>query len=174
MANANIPVTWVYSGQGEGAGLERRSSTREAATGPVVHEATSSQEVLTTLYIVETTKDVETAARDLEAAVKRNKFGVLHVHDLQKTLKEKAVDFPSGCGILEVCNPQRAMQMPSVNMGVNMAPPCRISAYREGGKTKMGMIKPTALLALFPEATDLKSVADEVERETKRMIDEAK
>jgi hypothetical protein len=38
----------------------------------------------------------------------------------------------------------------------------------------MGMIKPTALLALFPEATDLKSVADEVERETMRMIDEAK
>ena len=174
MANANIPVTWGYSGQVETEGVERQSSTRDAATGPVVHETTSSQEVLTMLYIVETTKDVETAARDLEAAVKRNKFGVLHVHDLQKTLKEKGVDFPNACRILDVCNPQRAMQVLSVNMGVNMALPCRISVYREGGKTKMGMIKPTALLALFPEATDLTSVADEVERETMRMIDEAK
>ena len=63
------------------------------------------------LYIVETKKDVETAARDLEEAVKRNKFGVLHVHDLQKTLKEKGVDLTNACKILEVCNPQRATQV---------------------------------------------------------------
>jgi len=174
MANASMPAHWGYSGQVEGAGLERQYSTRDAATGPVVHEETSSQEVLTMLYIVETTKDIETAARDLEAAVKRNKFGVLHVHDLQKTLKEKGVDFPNACRILEVCNPQRAVQVLGANMTVNMALPCRISVYREGGKTKIGMIRPTALLALFPEATALKTVADEVERETMRMIDEAK
>ncbi len=54
------------------------------------------------LYIVETSKDVDTAARDLGEAVKRNKFGVLHVHDLQKTLKGKGVDFPNACKILEV------------------------------------------------------------------------
>jgi len=126
------------------------------------------------LYVVETTKDLETATKDLEEAVKRNKFGVLHVHDLQKTLKEKGVDFPNGCRILEVCNPQRAVQVLSANMTVNMALPCRISVYRDGGKTKIGMIKPTALVALFPGAVDLKSVAEDVERETVRMIDEAK
>ena len=125
------------------------------------------------LYVVETRKDVETAVRDLEEAVKRNKFGVLHVHDLQKTLKEKGVDFPNACKILEVCNPQRAIQVLSVNMGVNMALPCRISVYRDGGKTKLDMIRPTALLALFPASAGLKSVAEEVERETIRMIDEA-
>jgi len=125
------------------------------------------------LYVVETKKDVETAARDLEEAVKRNKFGVLHVHDLQKTLKEKGVDFPNACKILEVCNPQRAIQVLSVNMGVNMALPCRISVYRDGGKTKLGMIRPTALLALFPASAGLKPVAEEVERETIRMIGEA-
>ena len=126
------------------------------------------------LYVVETGKEVDTAARDLEAAVKRNKFGVLHVHDLQKTLKEKGVDFPNACKILEVCNPHRAMQVLTQDMKVNMALPCRISVYREGGKTKIGMILPTALLALFPGSADLKPVAEEVERETKRMIDEAK
>ena len=34
------------------------------------------------LYITETTKDFETAVRDLEEVVKHHKYGVLHVHDL--------------------------------------------------------------------------------------------
>ena len=126
------------------------------------------------LYVVETSKDVETAARDLEAAVKRNKFGVLHVHNLQQTLKDKGVDFPNACKILEVCNPQRAMEVLTRSMSVNMALPCRISIYREKGKTKIGMVRPSALLALFPGAEALKDVAQEVERETIKMIDEAK
>ncbi|MBI4536647.1 MAG: DUF302 domain-containing protein [candidate division NC10 bacterium] len=53
------------------------------------------------LHIVETKKDVETASRNLEEAVKRNKFGVLHVHNLRQTLKEKGIDFPNDCRILE-------------------------------------------------------------------------
>ena len=126
------------------------------------------------LYIVETNKDVETAARDLEEAVKRNKFGVLHVHNLQQTLKEKGIDFPNACKILEVCNPQRATQVLSQNMTMNLALPCRISVYQEGGKTKIGMVKPTALLAIFPGAEALKPVAEEVERETIKMSEEAK
>ena len=126
------------------------------------------------LYVIDTPKDVPTATRDLEEAVKRNKFGVLHVHDLQKTLKEKGVDFPNACRILEVCNPQRAVQVLTGNMTMNMALPCRISVYQEQGKTKIGMIRPTALLALFPGAADLKTVAEDVERETMRMIDEAR
>jgi len=126
------------------------------------------------LDVVETGKDLETAVKDLEEAVKRNKFGVLHVHDLQKTLKEKGVDFPNACRILEVCNPQRAVQVLAGNMTMNLALPCRISVYQEQGKTKIGMVRPTALLALFPEAAALTTVAEDVERETMRMIDGAK
>jgi uncharacterized protein (DUF302 family) len=126
------------------------------------------------LYVTDTPKDVATATRDLEEAVKRNKFGVLHVHDLQKTLKEKGADFPNACRILEVCNPQRAVQVLTGNMTMNLALPCRISVYQEQGKTKIGMIRPTALLALFPGAAALTTVAEDLERETIRMIDEAK
>src|SRR4030066_1636997 len=114
------------------------------------------------LYIVETVKDVETAARDLEEAVKRNKFGVLHVYDLQKTLQEKGVGFPNACRILEVCNPQRAVQVLTGNMGMNLALPCRISVYQEDGKTRIGMIRPASLLALFPGGTALRTVAEDV------------
>ena len=82
--------------------------------------------------------------------------------------------FSNACRILEVCNPQRAVQVLTRNMTTNLALPCRISVYQEQGKTKIGMIRPTALLALFPGAAALKTVAEEVERETMRMIDEAR
>jgi uncharacterized protein (DUF302 family) len=75
---------------------------------------------------------------------------------------------------LEACDPWRATQVLSVNVGVNIASPRRISVDQAVGKTKSGMIRPTALLALFSGSAGLKSVADEVERETMRMIDEAR
>jgi uncharacterized protein (DUF302 family) len=33
-------------------------------------------------------------------------------------------------------------------MTVNLALPCRISVYEEGGKVKIGMVRPTALLLI--------------------------
>ncbi len=126
------------------------------------------------LYVVDTPKTFDQAVRDLEEAVKRNKFGVLHVHDLQATLKAKGFEFPNRCKILEVCNPQRAMQVLSTHMPVNLALPCRISVFEEGGRVKIGMINPTAMLSFFPHTAELKPVAEEVDRETKRMIDEAR
>jgi uncharacterized protein (DUF302 family) len=126
------------------------------------------------LHIVETAKDVETAARDLEEAAKRNTFGVLHIHDLQQKMKEKGVAFPHACKILEVCNPQQASRVLSKNMAVSMALPCRISVYEEGGRTKIASMLPTAMLALFPGSAELRPVAEDVERAILRIIDEGK
>jgi uncharacterized protein (DUF302 family) len=126
------------------------------------------------LHIVETAKDVETTARDLEEAAKRNKFGVLHIHDLQQKMKEKGVEFPNACKILEVCNPQQASRVLSKNMAVSMVLPCRVSVYQEAGRTKIATMLPTAMLALFPESAELRPVAEDVERNILRMIDDAK
>ena len=126
------------------------------------------------LYVVESRKDVETAAHDLEEATKRHKFGVLHVHDLQQKMKEKGVEFPRACRILEVCNPHQASRILSQQMAVSLALPCRISVYEEGGTTKIGTILPTALLNIFPGAESLQEVARDVEREILAIIDEAK
>jgi len=126
------------------------------------------------LHIVETAKDVETAARDLEEAVKRNAFGVLNILDLQQKLKEKGVELPTACKILEVCNPHQASRVLSQNMAVSMAIPCRISVYQDGGRTKIATMLPTAMLATFPGSARLKPVAEEVELQILKMIDEAK
>jgi uncharacterized protein (DUF302 family) len=125
-------------------------------------------------YVVETNKSVEQASTDLEAAVKKHDFGVLHVHNLRETLKKKGFDLPNECRILEICNPQQAISVLKEDMSMNMALPCRISVYEEGGKTKIGMIKPTSLLATLSQSKGLIGIAQEVERKTIQMIEEAK
>jgi len=125
-------------------------------------------------YIVETPKSVEQAVADFEAAVQGHKFGVLHIHNLQETLKKKGVDFPNACQILEICNPQRAKEVLTEDMDLNMALPCRVSVYSEGGKTKIGMMKPSAMLKALSDSPALSRVAQEVEEAIIQMIAEAK
>jgi uncharacterized protein (DUF302 family) len=124
-------------------------------------------------YIVESNKGFEEAATDLEAAVKRNDFGVLHIHDLGNTLRSKGIAFGENCKVFEVCNPGQASKVLSTDMRLNMALPCRISVYTEHGKTKIGMIKPVPLLAGLSQDPFLAKVAQEVEAKTIKMIDEA-
>ena len=126
------------------------------------------------LHIVETHKNVETAVRDLEDAAKRNQFGVLNTLDLQAKMKEKGVEFGHACRILEVCNPHQASRVLSQDMSISTALPCRISVYEEGGRTKIATMLPTAMLASFPGAAQVKAVAEEVEQRILKIIDEAK
>jgi uncharacterized protein (DUF302 family) len=125
-------------------------------------------------YIVETSKSFEQASTDLDAAVKRHNFGVLHVHDIGNTLRSKGQNFTENCRVFEVCNPAQAAKVLATDMGLNMALPCRISVYTEKGKTKIGMIKPAAMLAMLSKDSALAQVAREVEEKTTLMINEAK
>jgi len=125
-------------------------------------------------YIVETEKSFDQAAADLEAAVKRHGFGVLHVHDVGATLRGKGEAFAEQCKVFEVCNPRQAASVMSADMRLNMALPCRISVFTEKGATRIGMIKPGGMLAALSADPKLAPVAREVEAKTMLMIDEAK
>ena len=125
-------------------------------------------------YIVETNKSFDQAATDLEAAVKRHQFGVLHVHDLGSTLRSKGVDFKDECKVFEVCNPGQAAKVMDIDMRLNMALPCRISVYTEQGMTRIGLIKPADMLAGLSQDATLLQIANEVEALTLQMVDEAK
>jgi uncharacterized protein (DUF302 family) len=125
-------------------------------------------------HIAETQKSFEQAATDLDAAVKRNGFGVLHVHDLGNTLRSKGVDFKEECKVFEVCNPHEAAKVLATDMRLNMALPCRISVYTEGGKTNIGVISPSQMLSALSDEPALKEVAAEVETKIIQMINEAK
>lgn len=125
-------------------------------------------------YIVTTEKTVEQAVKDLEDAVVRNKFGILHVHDLKATMKKKGIDFPHECRIFEVCNPQKAKAVLTNDMSLNMALPCRISVWEENGQVRIGTLKPTDLLSVLSTAEELQAIAEDVEKTIKTIIGEAK
>jgi len=125
-------------------------------------------------YVVTSEKSVEQATLDLEEAVRRNGFGVLHQYDLKKTLAGKGVELAHECRILDVCNPQQAARVLAADMSMNVALPCRISVYEEGGQTRIGMVKPTAMLAGLSDSVELQGVARDVELAITRMIDLAK
>ena len=125
-------------------------------------------------YIVESGKSFSQASTDLEAAVVRHGFGVLHVHDLGATLRSKGIAFAEECKVFEVCNPVQAAKVLSTDMRLNMALPCRISVYTEHGKTKLGMITPVKMLSSLSQDAALALVAKEVEEKTIQMVDEAK
>jgi len=55
-----------------------------------------------------------------------------------------------------------------------MALPCRVSVYSERGKTKIGMMKPTAMLKTLSDSPALANVARDVEETIIEMISEAK
>ena len=125
-------------------------------------------------YIVESEKSFSQAAEDLEAAVKRHGYGVLHVHDVGATLRGKGVVFDRQCKIFEVCNPQQAAKVMAADMRLNMALPCRISVFTDKDKTMIGLIKPGRMLAALSPDPALAQVAADVEKKTIQMVDEAK
>ena len=125
-------------------------------------------------YIVETHKAFAQAADDLDAAVKRNGFGVLHIHDLGNTLRSKGMPFTEQCRIFEVCNPGQAAKVLSTDMRLNMALPCRISVFTENGATRIGVIKPAAMLASLSDEPALAEIAQQVEEKIIQMVEEAK
>ncbi len=50
-------------------------------------------------YVVDTDKTFEQASIDLESSVKNLGFGVLHVHDLGETLRNKGMYFEENCKV---------------------------------------------------------------------------
>ena len=123
-------------------------------------------------YIEQTVKSFERAVTDLEKAVTNNKFGVLHIHDLGETLRNKGIDFKEECKVFEVCNPKHSSEVMAIDMKINMALPCRISVYTEGSDVKIGLIKPEPLLTALSDDENMKDIAKQVEESLITMVKE--
>ena len=109
----------------------------------------------------------------LTEALKRRKFGVLHVHDLKATLNSKGVPFATECQVLEVCNPGQAAKVLDEDIDLNMALPCRVSVYDRNGRTQIGMLSPAAMLDELSDSPALHAVAAEVEAVLQAAIEDA-
>ncbi len=106
-----------------------------------------------------TVEEIDQALRDSAA---RHQFGIIAVHDLQQTMKNKGVELDIPCLVYEVCNPHKAKQVLEADGALSAALPCRISVYRAAGGMRLATILPTALMKMF-DSPALEPVAREVE-----------
>lgn len=122
------------------------------------------------LYIVDSERKVQDIERDLPRVASQYQYGILGVHDLRQKMNEKGVAFAHDCLVFSVCNPKQAKEVLEADMGISTLLPCRISVYREGGKTKIATVRPTALLSLLGKSN--RAVAEEVERALCKIMEE--
>lgn len=123
------------------------------------------------MYRKESNRTVDDIFADFETAAKAEGFGVLHHYDFRKILAGKGFPIDKECRVLEVCNPRQASEVLATDMALNMALPCRVSIYQDGGKTIVGMIPPTQMLALMSDDPRIAEAARSVERSMKRIIE---
>lgn len=125
-------------------------------------------------YVVTSEKSIDAICVAIEKAVPAQKFGIVCVHDLKKTMANKGVEFENEVRVYEICNPMKARAVLSIDMDLCSALPCRISVYQDAGKTKIGMIKPVDMLKAINPDTELLAHAQEVEDISIRIIDSVK
>jgi uncharacterized protein (DUF302 family) len=141
--------------RGGAGGRRDQQAVEEIVQRPAQPRGARNQEINRMLLKIPTQKTVTSAAA-------ANHFGVMQVHNLQETIVKQGVAFDHEGLIFEVCQPQQAKKVLEENMSVSTALPCRISIYKEGGKTMLATLKPTVMLEML-HPPRLKGVAQEVE-----------
>lgn len=123
------------------------------------------------IYRKQSNRTVDEVFADIEAAATAQGFGVLHHYDFRRILAGKGFELAHECRVLEVCNPRQASEVLATDMALNMALPCRLSIYEDGGKTIVGMIPPTQMLALLSDDPRIADAARSVEQAMERIIE---
>ncbi len=124
------------------------------------------------LYQLPSSRSMEQIHAELEASAARHKFGVIAVHDLQQTMRNKNVELDMECKVFEVCNPFQAKKVLEAEGAISTALPCRISVYGKPGAYQIATMLPTAMMQAF-DKPEIAGVAQEVEDVIVAMIKDA-
>jgi uncharacterized protein (DUF302 family) len=113
-------------------------------------------------YTLSTNKSIEEAINSLESSLKEEQFGVLWTFDIKDKLQEKGLEFEKEFKVLEVCNPIEAQRVLNENTMAGYFLPCKMVVYEDEGQTKIGMPKPTSLIAMLND-DKMKKFAKDIE-----------
>lgn len=120
-------------------------------------------------YTITVDKTFAQAIEGLLQSLQDSQFGVLWEVDMSETLAKKGVEYNNKLRIFEVCNPHHAKTALESNIRAAYFLPCKIVVYRDGGKTKIGMVKPTVLIDALDDP-GLVGFAQSVEKELMAII----
>lgn len=112
----------------------------------------------------------EDAITQLEAALKKEGFGVLCQIDIQAKLKEKlGIDFPKYV-ILGACNPPLAHQALQKDINLGLLLPCNAVVYEEGGQVRVGAVDAVRMLSVADQP-EMETLARQVNEKLRRALD---
>ena len=123
------------------------------------------------LLTVETNQNVDQIRELMPETCKKHGFGVLGVHDLRATLREKGQEFDRAVLVFDVCNPVHAKNVLTEAPQVSCVLPCRVSVFEESGGARLVTVLPTAMMGMF-DAPALADVAHEVEESMRAILGE--
>jgi uncharacterized protein (DUF302 family) len=118
----------------------------------------------------------KTVALGFDEAIKRvteelakEGFGVLTEIDVKATLKKKLGIDVAPYRILGACNPQFAHKAMELEPQIGALLPCNVVVREEGGKTRVEIMDPRAVLQLV-ERPEIEGIATEVRNRLERVL----
>ncbi len=121
-------------------------------------------------YTKEAKGDFEVVVEKVQTLAKEEGFGVLAVHDLQKSLARKGIDF-TPFKMVEICNPALAAEALKRDINLGLFMPCKVNVYEKDGRVVVSGIL-AGVLANFTDA-DLGELPERVTEAIKRIVDGA-
>ena len=122
-------------------------------------------------YLVETERNFDDAVISVRRAVENKGWAIFQVYDYKEILAVKGFK-QKPLKIIEICSGKYANQFLNKNRLTSLCMPCKINVLEEDEKVKIMGMKPTIISQFFPEVS--KQEAEEVEKDIKEIIDNAK
>ena len=122
-------------------------------------------------YVVETDKSFDGAVVSVLKAVEQKGWSIFQIYDIKERLAAKGFEHKP-LKIIEICSGKHANSFLNKNRLISLCMPCKINVLEEAGRVKIVGMKPTMISEFFPEIS--KEEAEEVEREVREIVDNAK
>jgi uncharacterized protein (DUF302 family) len=109
------------------------------------------------------------AIKRVTEALAKEGFGVLTEIDVKATLKKKLDIDVAPYRILGACNPQFAHKAMQLEPQIGALLPCNVVVREEGGKTRVDIMDPRAVLQLVGRP-EIAEIAGEVRKRLERVL----
>ena len=121
-------------------------------------------------FIKELDIPYEEAVERVTEELKKEGFGILTSIDLRQKFREMLnIDFGKYT-ILGACNPPFAYKSLQAEENIGLMLPCNAIVYEKGGKTVVGIIRPSAAMGMIDNPA-LKDIAEQVESKLLKVIE---
>ncbi len=125
-------------------------------------------------YIVESSKSFYEACVDLEPVVQRLGFVVLKVDEIGAGGRHRGLEFDDECKVFEIANDRLSEKLLAAGMCFSLAAPWRISVFTDNGTTRIGVLRPTGIIARLGAQAGLAGLAREIEDKLLQIVDESR